>query len=77
MSMGSWSTADQVLAYGYDVQGEILKLRLSGSRPTRAQRRDVVLSMAEPSRPTAIATSPPTGPVYALFRVRYLFADPP
>ena len=67
----------QVLAYGYDVQGEILKLRLYD--PNQPGRDDVTLSLsiAEPSRPTAIATSPPTGPVYAFFRVRYLFADPP
>jgi hypothetical protein len=59
------------------VQGEILKLRLYD--PNQPGRDDVTLSLsiAEPSRPTAIATSPPTGPVYAFFRARYVPADPP
>ena len=67
----------QVLAYGYDLQGEILKLRLYD--PNQPGRDDVTLSLyiADPSRPTAIATSPPTGPVYAFFRVRTWPAAPP
>ena len=67
----------QVLAYGYDVQGEILKLRLYDPNQPGRDDETLSLSIAEPSRPTAIATSPPTGPVYAFFRVRYLFANPP
>jgi len=67
----------QVLAYGYDLQGEILKLRLYD--PNQPGRDDVTLSLciADPSRPTAIATVPPTGPVYAFFRVRYWPTAPP
>jgi len=67
----------QVLAYGYDLQGEILKLRLYD--PNQPGRDDVTLSLciADPSRAIAIATSPPTGPVYALFRVRYEPKVPP
>ena len=67
----------QVLAYGYDLHGEILKLRLYD--PNQPGRDDVTLSLciADPSRAIAIATSPPTGPVYALFRVRYEPKAPP
>jgi hypothetical protein len=67
----------QVLAYGYDVQGGILKLRLYD--PNQPERDDVTMSLcvADPTRPTAIATSPATGPVYAFFRVRYEAGEPP
>jgi hypothetical protein len=67
----------QVLAYGYDLQGGILKLRLYD--PNRPARDDVTLSLciADPSHATAIATSPAAGPVYAFFRVPYTASDPP
>lgn len=67
----------QVLAYGYDLQGGNVKLRLYD--PNQPGRDDVTLSLciADPSRPIAIVTSPTAGPVYAFFRVRYVAADPP
>ena len=67
----------QVLAYGYDLQGGILKLRLYD--PNQPGRDDVTLSLcvATPTHPTAIATSPAAGPVFAFFRVPYVAADPP
>ncbi len=67
----------QVLAYGYDLDGGNLRLRLYD--PNRPGRDDVTLSLglADPSRPTAITTWPSSGPVYAFFRVDYAPASPP
>ena len=67
----------QVLAYGYDVEDGILRLRLYD--PNQPGRDDVVLSLpiADPSRPAPITTSPPAGPVYAFFRVTYSVTIPP
>ena len=67
----------QVLAYGYDLKDGIAKLRLYD--PNQPGRDDVTLSLsvADPSRPTAITVSPPAGPVYAFFRVTYAAASPP
>jgi len=67
----------QVLAYGYDLEDGLLTLRLYD--PNQPGRDDVMLSLsvADPSRPTAITTAPPAGPVYAFFRVTYAVASPP
>jgi hypothetical protein len=67
----------QVLAYGYDLKDGIVKLRLYD--PNQPGRDDVTLSLsvADPSRPTAITVSPPAGSVYAFFRVTYAEASPP
>ena len=67
----------QVLAYGYDLTGGVLTLRLYD--PNQPGRDDVVLSLGllDPTRPLAITPSPPTGAVYAFFRVTYAAADPP
>jgi hypothetical protein len=67
----------QVLAYGYDLVGATLTLRLYD--PNQPGRDDVTLalSLADPSLPTAITTSPSAGPVYAFFRVAYAVASPP
>ncbi len=67
----------QVLAYGYDLDDGILRLRLYD--PNRPGRDDVTLSLslADPARPTAITSWPSSGPVYAFFRVDYAPAGPP
>jgi hypothetical protein len=67
----------QVLAYGYDLTGSNLRLRLYD--PNKPGRDDVTLSLsvADPTRPTAITTSPSGGPVYAFFRVTYAAKSPP
>ncbi len=67
----------QVLAYGYDLEGTALKLRLYD--PNKPGRVDVTLSLnvADPSHPIAITTSPSSGPVYAFFRVTYAAKSPP
>jgi hypothetical protein len=67
----------QVLAYGYELDGATLRIRLYD--PNQPGRDDVALSMsiADPSRFTPITTSPPSGPVYAFFRVIYANGNPP
>ena len=67
----------QVLAYGYDLTGGLLTLRLYD--PNQPERDDVMLSAGplDPTRPLAITPSPPTGPIHAFFRVAYAAVDPP
>ena len=67
----------QVLAYGYDLEDGILRLRVYD--PNKPGRDDVLLSLSviDPTRPTVISTSPASGPVYAFFRVTYGPAAPP
>lgn len=67
----------QVLAYGYDVVGGTLTLRLYD--PNQPGRDDATLSLGtgDPSRPIQITTSPSIGSVYAFFRVTYTPEDPP
>jgi hypothetical protein len=67
----------QVLAYGYDLEDGALTLRLYD--PNQPGRDDVTMSLnvGDPTRPAAIVTSPPAGPVYAFFRVTYAVASPP
>jgi hypothetical protein len=68
----------QVLAYGYALDGGGI-LTLSLYDPNQPRRDDVMLSLsvADPSRPTAITASPSAGPVYAFFRVDYAVTSPP
>ena len=67
----------QVLAYGYDLDGG--NPEAPALRPEQPGRDDVTmsLSLADPSRPTAITLWPSSGPVYAFFRVEYAPAIPP
>jgi len=67
----------QVLVYGYDLTGGVLTLRLYD--PNQPGRDDVMLSLSlvDPTRPAAITPSPPTGAVYAFFRVAYAVVSPP
>jgi hypothetical protein len=67
----------QVLAYAYALEGGILTVSVYD--PNQPGRDDVTLrfSVADPSRPAPITGSPPTGPVYAFFRVTYAAAVPP
>jgi hypothetical protein len=67
----------QVLAYGYDLTGTRLVIRLYD--PNLPERDDVTLSfsVADATRPVRIDPSPSTGPVHALFAVRYTAASPP
>jgi hypothetical protein len=67
----------QVLAYGYDLEGGILRLRLYD--PNKPDRDDVTvsLSVSDPSHSTAITSWPSSGPVYAFFRVAYTAKVPP
>jgi hypothetical protein len=67
----------QVLAYGYDLNGSALTLRLYD--PNRPGRDDVSLSLglADPTRPIAVRTFPAGPSVFAFFRVAYRAAAPP
>ncbi len=67
----------QVLAYGYDLEGEILKLRVYD--PNLPGRDDVTLSLciADPWHLTVMTMLPSARPVYAFFRVAYEAATPP
>jgi hypothetical protein len=67
----------QVLAYGYDLTGSSLFLRVYD--PNRPGRDDVTLSLdlGDPTRPTPVSTVPAGRPVLALFRVPYRRVSPP
>jgi hypothetical protein len=67
----------QVLAYGYDLIGDSLTLRLYD--PNLPGRDDVRLSMSlsAPSSPTAVTVLPPGPTVHAFFRVGYTPKSPP
>jgi hypothetical protein len=67
----------QVLAYGYDLAGTRLSLRLYD--PNRPDRDDVTLSLdlADPTRPTLLRGFPAGRQVIAFFRVNYVPAPPP
>jgi hypothetical protein len=67
----------QVLAYGYELDGDALTLRLYD--PNLPGRDDVSLglSLAAPTRPVAVIASPPGPPVFAFFRVGYRASAPP
>ena len=67
----------QVLAYGYDLTGESLVLRIYD--PNFPDRDDVTLTVrpTDPSQPVAITALPPTPPVHAFFAVGYRPAQPP
>jgi hypothetical protein len=67
----------QVLAYGYEVTGEVATLLIYD--PNLPDRDDVSLSfpLGDPTRPVRIEASPAGPPVYALFTVRYTAVPPP
>ena len=67
----------QVLAYGYDLVGEALSLRLYD--PNLPARDDVSMSMsvAEPRKPTAATLRPQGTRVHSFFRVGYTPSPPP
>ena len=67
----------QVLAYGYDLVGSSLTLRICD--PNRPGRDDVTLSLqvADPTRSTAVRSFPAGPSVFAFFRVGYRTASPP
>ena len=67
----------QVLAYGYDVVGNTVTLRVYD--PNQPGRDDIGLSfsVADPWHTTAIHAIPPGSAVFALFRVDYASAAPP
>ncbi len=67
----------QVLAYGYDLVAGILTLRLYDPNQPGGDDVTLSLSVADPSRASAITVSPSGGPVYAFFRVTYEAASPP
>ncbi len=67
----------QVLAYGYDLSGSSVTLRLYD--PNQPDRDDVTLSLslADPSRTAGLAVAPPGPKVFAFFRVSYERSTPP
>lgn len=67
----------QVLAYGYDLAGTDLTLRLYDPNHPRADDVTLSLDTADPSRPAAIVTSPAGAAVFSFFRVPYEPATPP
>ena len=67
----------QVLAYGYDLEGTELTLRLYDPNHPRNDEVTLSLSLANPSARTAVRMSPAGRPVLAFFRVPYRPASPP
>ena len=67
----------QVLAYGYDLNGTVLTLRLYD--PNHPKRDDVTLSfgVANPYAPIAVRSFPAGPRVLAFFRVPYARSAPP
>lgn len=67
----------QVLAYGYEIIGSTLAIRVYD--PNLPGRDDVrlSLSLAAPTGPTAISVFPPGASVFAFFRTTYAPAEPP
>lgn len=67
----------QVLAYGYEVSGDMASLRLLD--PNLPGRDDVTLSLsvADPARSTAVTLVPSERPVFAFFRTAYRPRRPP
>jgi hypothetical protein len=67
----------QVLAYGYDLTGTELTLRLYD--PNFPDRDDVTLSLpvSDPTRPVRMESSPSTAPVHGFFAVQYTPLSPP
>jgi hypothetical protein len=67
----------QVLAYGYDLAGSRLVLRVYD--PNRPGRDDVSLSLdlADPTRPIRVTAFPAGPPVLVFFRVPYRSTTPP
>ena len=67
----------QVLAYGYDLDGATLTLRLYD--PNHPKRDDVTLSLslADPNAPTPVRIFPAGPRVLAFFRVPYKRSAPP
>jgi hypothetical protein len=67
----------QVLAYGYDLEGTELTLRLYDPNHPRNDEVTLSLSLANPSARTAVRVSPAGRTVLAFFRVPYRPASPP
>ncbi|HET7235188.1 MAG TPA: hypothetical protein VFK59_02010 [Actinomycetota bacterium] len=67
----------QVLAYGYDLSGTALTLRLYDPNHPRDDDVTLSLSVANPSASTVVRSSPAGPAVLAFFRVRYRQASPP
>lgn len=67
----------QVLAYGYDVVGSSLTLRLYDPNLPRRDDVTLMLSLAAPTRPTVVTTVPSGPTVFAFFRVSYAPTLPP
>ncbi|HZA26306.1 MAG TPA: hypothetical protein VE915_01490 [Actinomycetota bacterium] len=67
----------QVLAYGYELTGDSLLLRMYD--PNFPDRDDVTLSIRplDPSRPVLMTGFPSSGPVHAFFAVDYRPIPPP
>jgi hypothetical protein len=67
----------QVLAYGYELTGDSLLLRIYD--PNFPDRDDVTLSIRplDPSRPVLMTGFPSSGPVHAFFAVDYRPIPPP
>jgi hypothetical protein len=67
----------QVLAYGYDLDGTELSLHLYDPNHPDDDEVRLSLSLANPSGPTPVTTSPPGSSVFAFFEVSYRPASPP
>jgi len=67
----------QVLSYGYELEGDVLSIRIYD--PNLPGRDDVALrlSVSAPTRPTAILATPPGPTVFAFFPVPYRARTPP
>jgi hypothetical protein len=67
----------QVLAYGYDLDGTALTLRLYDPNHPGGDDVTMTLDIADATRPIPVTASPPGPPVYAFFRINYVRATPP
>lgn len=61
----------QVLAYGYDIQGDRLVLRLYDPNRPSDDGASLSLVISAPHRATRVASTIPGRPIFAFFRVRY------
>jgi hypothetical protein len=67
----------QVLAYGYELEGDSLTVRLYD--PNHASRDDVAITLTpvDPGKPVSVTLSPGARRVHSFFRVDYRPSTPP
>jgi hypothetical protein len=67
----------QVLAYGYELVGRALTLRVYDPNRPGDDGVTMRLDIGDPTRPISVRTLPAGSPVFAFFRVTYRVGSPP